>query len=559
MKQWLLGFCLLLLPCVAEAQSVADNTALQAACTASSGCPGGDPVFTGGVWRLTYGAVNGRDNGASPLFYLPQASACSLNSGNGDNGLQVKSADGKCWLARFPGIGADILQFGADPQGSSDSTTAIQNAFNDLPSNGYSVIIPAGIFCTYTGLTTRSSGPLAGFALRITGYGSQSSILSTCDHDVTALKLQGTQQIVDGILFTCRGSASSDTFTGASSITKPCVNVQNGGVHLTNFGIIGGANSLLLNNGANEVYVTNGYGYFAYGGAMVLIQNAGARFEANAWDQDWPGGLTEPTAACQTNLVSASYAWIASHNYAVGQCASNNGYLMQVTACSGACTSGSTAPTLRPYQANITDNQVTWQLAKPIPYVGLQCDTGCGETQVYANDFAGPFDYNIESTNTLSGNAPNGLMIVDSTPSDGLWAAYNFVAGGGFQIKGGQGECVLYNCQVVSTGTGFGGELTVTGMQLQLSGSGGYGFVDEGGNGLVFSGNHLNMPAGQYLAYLANLSNFVVSDNVSFNNAQIAVSNSASNYCNIVNNIVAGGSVSIAAGACSALTNTGNH
>jgi len=146
MKQWLLGFCLLLLPCVAEAQSVANNTALQAACTASSGCPGGDPVFTGGVWRLAYGLVNGSDNGASPLFYLPQASACSLNSGNGDNGLQVKSADGKCWLARFPGIGADILQFGADPQGSSDSTTAIQNAFNDLPSNGYSVIIPAGIF-----------------------------------------------------------------------------------------------------------------------------------------------------------------------------------------------------------------------------------------------------------------------------------------------------------------------------------------------------------------------------------------------------------------------------
>lgn len=38
--------------------------------------------------------------------YVSSTSACSLNSGNGDNGSQVKSADNKCWLAVQPGFGA---------------------------------------------------------------------------------------------------------------------------------------------------------------------------------------------------------------------------------------------------------------------------------------------------------------------------------------------------------------------------------------------------------------------------------------------------------------------
>jgi len=37
-----------------------------------------------------------------PLAYTASASTCSLNSGNGDNGSQVKSQDGKCWIAAFP-------------------------------------------------------------------------------------------------------------------------------------------------------------------------------------------------------------------------------------------------------------------------------------------------------------------------------------------------------------------------------------------------------------------------------------------------------------------------
>ncbi len=67
----------------------ADNAALMAANTTS---------YPSGIWRLDFSAGFGAD----PLFYRPSGSACSLNAGLGDNGSQVPSADGKCWLGVFP-------------------------------------------------------------------------------------------------------------------------------------------------------------------------------------------------------------------------------------------------------------------------------------------------------------------------------------------------------------------------------------------------------------------------------------------------------------------------
>ena len=93
---------------------VATNAALQAASTAN---------FPAGLWREDFAA----GNGAPPLFYYPSGSACSLNSGAGDNGSQVQSADGKCWLARFPSGVMDVAEFGAAGNGTTDDEAAIAN------------------------------------------------------------------------------------------------------------------------------------------------------------------------------------------------------------------------------------------------------------------------------------------------------------------------------------------------------------------------------------------------------------------------------------------------
>lgn len=92
--------------------TVATNTALVALST----------VTVSTVTRLGFTAAGD----APPLTYTASASACSLNSGAGDNGSQVQSANGKCWLADFPPGPIDAREFGADPTGTNDSTSALQ-------------------------------------------------------------------------------------------------------------------------------------------------------------------------------------------------------------------------------------------------------------------------------------------------------------------------------------------------------------------------------------------------------------------------------------------------
>lgn len=102
------------------------NTALQGAATIT---------YPGGVTRDTFG--NG--NGATPLFYMPSNAACSLNAGAGDNGSQVKSADGKCWLAQFPPEGVDIRQFGVLTSG--DAGPPIRAAYAASVSAGLPLLL----------------------------------------------------------------------------------------------------------------------------------------------------------------------------------------------------------------------------------------------------------------------------------------------------------------------------------------------------------------------------------------------------------------------------------
>src|SRR5439155_16189996 len=117
---------------------VPDNETLTATSTAD---------YPYGVWRDDYAS----GNGAPPLFYKAGGNACSLNAGNGDNGSQVKSADGKCWLAQFPDSRYNIRQFGAVGNGSTDDSTAISNAEAALEAVGAGILyLPKGHYCVKT-------------------------------------------------------------------------------------------------------------------------------------------------------------------------------------------------------------------------------------------------------------------------------------------------------------------------------------------------------------------------------------------------------------------------
>jgi hypothetical protein len=82
------------------------------------------------VWRLGFYTPG---DGGGPVLYTGSTSPCSLNSGNGDNGGQVKAPDG-CWLLARQTV-YDVRIWSADPTGSADSTIAFQSAFNYVGNN----------------------------------------------------------------------------------------------------------------------------------------------------------------------------------------------------------------------------------------------------------------------------------------------------------------------------------------------------------------------------------------------------------------------------------------
>ncbi len=119
-----------------------------------------------GVWRLGFTVVGD----TPPLFYTPSNTSCPLNSGNGDNGSQVKSADGKCWVARFPAEGIDVRQFGADPTGVSFSTTAFNSALAAAIAISGDILVPPGKF-KLEALTATFTAQPQSFGLKGAGQG----------------------------------------------------------------------------------------------------------------------------------------------------------------------------------------------------------------------------------------------------------------------------------------------------------------------------------------------------------------------------------------------------
>lgn len=99
---------------------------------------------------------------APPLNYISSASPCSIGAGAGDGGSQIRSSDGKCWLAVWPTSGVDVREYGATCDGSTDITAPVQAALNYGSSAGLPVLLPPGR-CYFTGvLTVPSSTALVG-------------------------------------------------------------------------------------------------------------------------------------------------------------------------------------------------------------------------------------------------------------------------------------------------------------------------------------------------------------------------------------------------------------
>ena len=138
------------------APTAANNAALQATSTASAA----------NVWRL--GFTTSGD--APPLLYVATAAPCTISAGAGDNGSQVRGANGNCWVANFSPTGPlEGKQWGARCDNSHDDTSAMQAAFN----TGRVIHYPAGVCLFQSGLVQLNGG--------IVGDGFTQTVLAAID------------------------------------------------------------------------------------------------------------------------------------------------------------------------------------------------------------------------------------------------------------------------------------------------------------------------------------------------------------------------------------------
>ena len=91
---------------------------------------------------------------APPLEFYASNTPCSLNSGAGDTGYQVPSADGKCWIAIYAGD-ADVREWGCVADGATDVGACINTALADAPT---CVSIPATTNGFYIATTVANRG-----------------------------------------------------------------------------------------------------------------------------------------------------------------------------------------------------------------------------------------------------------------------------------------------------------------------------------------------------------------------------------------------------------------
>jgi len=94
--------------------------------------------------------------------YISSGSICTLNGGNGDAGSQVKSADGKCWLADFSAGPPSVKVFGAVGDGATNDVTPLLSCLAYSVAQHAACRVPAGATLAVDDITVPSGATLIG-------------------------------------------------------------------------------------------------------------------------------------------------------------------------------------------------------------------------------------------------------------------------------------------------------------------------------------------------------------------------------------------------------------
>jgi hypothetical protein len=389
-------------------------------------------------------------------------------------------------IADLPAINVALPPYNAVIDGTTNNSTVVQNAINALGTSGGTVFFPPGT-CVAYGLTVPAGVILAG-----AGGTQQASVLTSGGADATVVTLNGSYS----------GLANLQVTGGGFGTTHPAVVVTavtgNDEVTIRFCHITGGTNPLSINN-AGEVIVEGCNITLGYGGAAVYCTSGGGYFIRCKIDQSWKGQVPGPGVSITP--------WPATTPVAFGALYSLSGYLIQAQ---NAGMTGSTAPTLQNYGLAIVDGGVTWNLRAPLNYYGIQLDTSSALV-AEACDFSGAHTAAIAMTNTLSGQPPVNVQIMNCTSSDYLNNALYCDAGSEVVLVGNLiGDGHLAGSEALQFTSTWLGDVTIVGNTI---GGGDTGISIEGGKRCNINSNRIYGMSTAAIHIAAGVTDFTIVGN----------------------------------------------
>ena len=257
-------------------QHVLTNAALIASSTVT---------YPTGVWRDDFSA----GLGAPPLWYRPSGSVCSLNTGAGDNGSQVRSADGKCWLAVFSSAGADAREWGAVGDGSTANDVPLQNAINAVALVNIPLLIVDGRYKTSTGLTSSAIVTIEGVNGTADPYQTACVNGLVTNSDITMLRVSGQTATVRNLCIEMAPTAGT-RLSGAGILVGGTSSTQQGHAQIIGNTVINGYDGIILGGGTTGPTQSNG---------DVIMRNliiSASHFSigigiGNSWERPCHGGF----------------------------------------------------------------------------------------------------------------------------------------------------------------------------------------------------------------------------------------------------------------------------
>jgi hypothetical protein len=241
------------------------------------------------------GFVTPGDGGGA--IYIASNSPCRLNSGNGDGGSEVKSADGKCWLADFRGGPASIKAFGAKADGLANDSKPLDACLTLSASSNIACRIPAGAIISAEDVVLPSNasligdGTLASKIRRLAGSSSSAGIL----HCTFCSNVTISDVTIEGNKTNETVTSNNLNFSGYTSITIRRVAISGAkgghGITLDNSNDKASSSSSSLSD--SEIFLNDGSGILVTTAAWKLsVRNVFANANGQYGFYAGPSGVT---------------------------------------------------------------------------------------------------------------------------------------------------------------------------------------------------------------------------------------------------------------------------